>query len=131
MEDILDELNARAETLPVPLEPASEDHLLEAEEQILMPIPRVYREFILETSHLVVGGIEPATVSDPVSHTYLPELCAIAWDRGLPRHLIPICEIGHGYYGVDPDGFVIEWPASDNSTEWESVWEWARDVWLA
>lgn len=130
MEDILDELNARAEALPVPLEEANEDHLLETEEQILLPLPRAYREFLLETSHLVVGKIEPATVADSNSHTYLPEMCATAWSEGLPRHLIPICRKTGGYYCIDPDGFVGEWPSEDDATEWESVWEWARDIWL-
>lgn len=130
MDDILDELNARAEEIPVPLEPANEDHLVEVEEQILLPLPRAYREFLLETSHLIVGSIEPATVSEPNSHTYLPELCATAWAEGLPRYLIPVCANAEGYYCIDPDGIVSAWPLESKTKEWESIWDWARDVWL-
>ena len=34
---------------------------------------------------VVYGSLEPVTVTDPQSHTYLPEVAANAWDAGVDR----------------------------------------------
>ena len=87
----------------------------------------------MTVSDVVYGHLEPVTASDPHSHTYLPEVTATAWDLGLPRHLVPVCYDAPVYYAVDEDGEVFAW---DEETQemldetWESVWHWARDIWL-
>lgn len=132
MDDIIEELQQRSEPVPVPLELPSEDDLVEVEQQLFLPLPRDYRVFLLEASNVVLGAIEPSTAADPHAHNYIPDVAAQAWDAGLPRHLIPICEIRDGYYCIDPEGTVGLWRAGSFSPkDWESIWEWARDVWLA
>lgn len=82
---------------------------------------------------MVYGRIEPVTASDPHSHTYLPEVAATAWDLGLPRYLVPVCQDAAIYYAVDEDGEVFAWDSDSQELledTWESVWHWARDVWL-
>lgn len=131
MEDVLDELRERALDLAVPLELPDEDTLVEIEEQILIPIPYEFREFLLQVSDVVYGSMEPVTVTDAQTHTYLPEVAATAWDLGFPRELVPLCEHHGEYYGVAEDGEVVRWADGEVTEDsWPSVWLWARDVWL-
>lgn len=132
MDEIIEELLDRAEAVPVPLDLPTEDDIIDVVEQILLPLPRDYHEFLMSVSHVVYGSIEPATAADPMSHTYLPELCSVAWSLGAPRHLIIICQAGRQYYCLDPDGGICLWQEKGGfqEGEWENIWEWARDVWL-
>ncbi len=131
MDDVLEELLERAETVPVPLDPPTDDDLLEVQEKLFLSLPKDYREFLMHASHLVLGSLEPATASDPSSHTYVVELCAEAWNSGLPRYLIVICTHPQGFYCIDPEGAVVNWQNQNiTDTEWESIWEWAHEIWL-
>lgn len=131
-EDILEQLLERAEKCAFPPPQATIDDLVEAQEAMLISIPPVYREFLLECSHFVVGHLEPATVADPNAHNYLPELAAEAWAEGLPRHLVPLCKIDEGIYCVSEDDTVSLWQYGDDeaSEVCDNCWYWARDIWL-
>lgn len=131
MEDIIDELRERALDVAVPLELPDEDQLIEVEEQILISLPYELREFLLQVSDVIYGSIEPVTVTDPHSHTYLPEVAANAWAEGLPRELIPICEHNEEYYGISEEGEVVRWADGEVTDDsWPSIWLWVRDVWM-
>lgn len=131
MDEIVQELRDKAEHLPVALELPTDDDLLDVEEQILLSLPAAYRHFLLTVSDIVLGSIEPATAADPQAHTYLPDMAADAWDAGLPRHLIPICQVGESYYCINEDGAVAKWQHGQlEEKEWESIWDWACDIWL-
>ncbi|WOG26568.1 SMI1/KNR4 family protein [Endozoicomonas sp. 8E] len=131
MEDVIDELREGAVEVPTPLELPDEDEIIEAEEQLLIPIPSDFREFLLQVSDVVYGSMEPVTIKDPYSHTYLPEVAAIAWDQGVPRDLLPLCEHNGNFYCVSAEGEVGLWTEGDLSeVTWPSVWHWAKDVWL-
>ena len=79
MEEILELLRDHNEMVPVPLELPDHDCLVEIEEEILLPIPRDIRTYLLEASDVVFGSMEPVTAADPNSHTYLPDVTATAW----------------------------------------------------
>ncbi len=131
MDELIDLLREKNEPIPTPLELPDSDQLVEIEEQLLISLPGEYREFLLTVSDVVYGRLEPATATDPQSHTYLPELAATAWDQGLPRDLIPICGHDHGYYCIDQNGAIFDWRDGELSDdEWETIWYWVRDVWL-
>ena len=131
MEDVIEELRERALDVSVPLELPDEYQLVEVEEQILISIPYELREFLLQVSDVIYGSIEPVTVTDPQSHTYLPEVAANAWAEGMPRELIPICECDNGYYGISEEGEVLYWTDGElTGDSWPSIWLWARDIWL-
>lgn len=131
MEDVIEALREAAIDVPVPLELPEYDDLVVIEEQILIPLPDDFKDFLLEVSDVVYGTLEPATVMDPLSHTYLPELAAQAWDIGLPRDLIPVCEARGGYYAINEGGEVSYWRNGNFSDdEWPSIWHWAKEVWL-
>lgn len=130
-EDIIDMLRDSNQPVPVPLELPDEDVLVEVEEQILLPIPRDMRTYLLEASDVVYGSLEPVTAADPYAHTYLPEVTAMAWSEGVPRYLVPLCEDNGNYYCVEPDGEVVLWCDGDLTDEtWPSIWHWIHDVWL-
>ena len=131
IDDILDLLRDHNEPVLVPLELPDEDRLVEIEEEILLPIPRDVRTYLLEASDVVYGSLEPVTAADPNSHTYLPEVTATAWSLGIPRYLLPICDDNGAYYCADPDGEILLWRAGELTEEtWPSIWHWIRDVWL-
>ena len=100
MEDVIEQLLELAEVVPVPLELPEEEDLVEIEEELFLPIPFEMREYLLKVSHVVYGNLEPVTVADSHSHTYLPEVAAMAWSLGVSRELIPLCEARGGYYCV-------------------------------
>lgn len=102
MEEVIEQLRELNEPVPVPLELPDEETLVEIQEEILIHLPFELREFLLKVSDVVYGRLEPVTASDPQSHTYLPEVASVAWDRGLPRDLVPLCQDGRDYYaGLD------------------------------
>ncbi|MEX6500679.1 SMI1/KNR4 family protein [Pseudomonas zhanjiangensis] len=134
MEEVIEQLRELNEPVPVPLELPDEETLVEIQEQILIHLPFALREFLLQVSDVVYGRLEPVTAADPQSHTYLPEVAALAWSLGMPRELVPLCEDHGNYYCVEEDGTVLLWEADtgeiNEDESWESVWHWARDVWL-
>jgi len=131
MEEILDLLREYNEDVPVPLDLPDEDQLVIVEEELLLPIPRDMREYLLTASDVVFGALEPVTAADPNSHTYLPEVAAVAWSLGVPRYLVPLCEVNGAYYCVEPEGEVVFWRDGELTDDnWLTVWYWVRDVWL-
>ena len=81
---------------------------------------------------MLVQRLQPIPV-EAVVRGYLPDVAANAWDAGVDRSLIPICQDGDDYYCVEEDGTVVLWSAEEElvtEETWESVWHWARDVWL-
>ena len=83
-------------------------------------------------SDVVCGRLEPVTASDPRSHTYLPDVTSRAWDLGMPREFIVICEYDGGFAHISEDGAIGYWHADDGETDkqWESFWHWAQEEWL-
>ena len=131
MHELVDELHELSEAVPVPLELPEHDQLVDAQEHLLMPLPPEFRAFLMTASDVIYGSLEPVTVADPQSHTYLPEVTACAWAQGLPRHLLVLCEYGGGYYCVAQDEEVHYWCAGDFGEQtWETVWDWVSEIWL-
>lgn len=134
MEDVYEKLREINANVLVPLDLPDEDQLLEVEEEILISLPQEYREFMLMVGDVICGSIEPATAADPQSHTFLPELAATAWSLGVPRELIPVCEHNGDYYVISEEGEIKLWRESEGEVNedecWNSIWHWARDVWL-
>ncbi len=131
MNEIADRLHELSLSVSVPLElPELEDIVL-VEEQLMIGLPADFREFLMEVGDVVYGSVEPVTIMDASVHTYLPEVTALAWDRGIPRDLIPVCAVDENYYCVAEDGEISYWENFQQSEQqWNDIWEWARDIWL-
>ncbi|MDC3332829.1 SMI1/KNR4 family protein [bacterium] len=132
MDSVIEELRAHNEEVPVPLELPDMDDIIDAEEQILISLDGEFKQFLLTVSDVVYGYLEPVTVADPNSHTYLPEVAAQAWSLGLPREYIPLCEDRGGYYCTNEGGEVVLWKDGKltNDEPWPNVWHWAQSVWV-
>ena len=132
MDRVIEELQRCNEPVPVPLELPDMDDILDAESQILISLDPQLKRFLLTVSNVVFGTIEPVTVADHNSHTYLPEVAAMAWSIGVPRDLIPICEYGGGYYCSNEIGMIVYWLDGEETDEepWPDIWQWAEQVWL-
>lgn len=136
MEDIIELLREKNEQVPVPLELPDDEMLVTVQEEILIHLPYDYKIFLMEVSDIICGSLEPATIADPHSHTYLPEMAATAWDLGVARYLIPICQNHSGqYYCIAQDGEVCLWideehEDDEDQEKWSSIWQWAEQVWL-
>lgn len=137
MNEIAAKLQELKELIPTALELPDEDDITEIEEELLVPLDDDFKEFLLTASDVVYGSLEPVTVADPYAHTHLPEVAAVAWDRGLPRQLVPLCEYKDGYYAVSETGEVYLWSESEKLGEdgfdGESiggVWDWVEFIWL-
>jgi len=115
-----------------PLELPDMDDIVEAQEALLIHIPLDVRDYFLNCSHVIYGSLEPVTLADPNSHTYLPEVAAEAWSQGMPREYVPVCQQNNDYYCADEDGVIYLWHAGEDEPEHvaDNIWYWVRDVWL-
>lgn len=132
MDELIEEIRARSESVPVPLELPDMEDIVDAEEQILISMDGAFREFLLTVSDVIYGSLEPVTVADPNSHTYLPEVAAEAWSLGLPRDLIPICEHNGNYYCSNEVGEIVYWQQGTivDAEPWADIWQWAEQIWM-
>ena len=115
----------------VALELPDDDLITEVEEMIYVQIRGDLRSFLLEASDLVLGALEPITVTDSGSHTYLPEVASNAWEQGVSRELLPICQTSDRYYCLDMEDHVVLWEEGNTTGDvWLNIWAWAEEVWL-
>jgi hypothetical protein len=132
LNEIAEQLRENTVDTACPLELPTVEDLVEVHEAILISLPGAFREFILQVSDVIYGSVEPVTIADPRSHTYLPEVASEAWAQGMPRELIPLCVCREGTYCVSEDDAVHLWQVGDNEpeTKFDDVWQWAQAVWL-
>jgi len=131
MQELIDEIRAADQSGNYPSELPTESQLVEVEEIILIPMPSDLRAFQLTVSNVTYGSLEPVTISDPYLHTYLPDVAATAWNMGLPREFIPICQNGGSFYFISQEGEVGYWQGQEELVpEWDSIWDWAMEVWM-
>ncbi|WP_065188207.1 SMI1/KNR4 family protein [Shewanella woodyi] len=131
MHDIIEQLQEMSETVPIPLELPTFDQLVMAEEEILIPLPGELKQYLLYASDVIYGSLEPVTVSDPNSHTFLPEVTAYAWSIGMPREYVAVCQQGNSFYCIDQEGQMLLWNEDGSESDyWESLWEWVEQVWM-
>ena len=132
MDEIVDLIKENAISTAAYLELPSEDDLVLIEEEILLPIPKELKSFLLQVSDVVLGRLEPVTVADPGAHTHLSEVTSNAWAIGLPRELMVICQAGDEYYCITQEGNIQLWSDGELLDEaWEDIWQWAEEVWVS
>ncbi|WP_370979804.1 SMI1/KNR4 family protein [Agaribacterium sp. ZY112] len=132
MNEIAEQLREQALDTAFGLELPELEDVVEVQEEILIHIPPIFRDYLLYCSDVIYGTLEPVTVNDANSHTYLPEVAAEAWAQGMPRDLIPMCRDGHQVYCIDQEDKVYLWQEGNEEAEevCEDMWHWVRDYWL-
>ncbi|MEH6446367.1 MAG: SMI1/KNR4 family protein [Oceanospirillaceae bacterium] len=133
MNEIVEELREKNQDRFGSIELPTEDDLVIIQEQLLLHLPADLKDFLLNVSDVAYGSIQPVTATDDFASSHLPETAAVAWDRGMPRELIPICEYLDGYYYIAETGYISVWVPKvglDERYHWDSIWHWCEDVWL-
>jgi hypothetical protein len=131
LSEVIAELRRRSEPVPRPARLPTAVEVAAVEATIGHTLPDDYRRFLLEASDVVLGTLEPATVTEPSTHTYLPRVIASARAYGVPKELLPICEDNADFYCLDLAGVVRFW-AHDGAVDrsWPSLASWLEEVWL-
>jgi hypothetical protein len=86
----------------------------------------------LEVSDVLVGALEPVTITCQTSHCDLAKIARIAWNNmGVPRDLLPICESNADYYCMDAIGKIVYWSHNGwESSGYPNLATWICEVWL-
>ncbi len=131
LDEILETLRGLAEAVPNPGRLPSEKEVELMEEKLGVTFPPDYRRFLLNCSDVCFGTLEPATIIEPKSHTYLPDVLVTARAAGVPKHLFPFCEDNSNFFCLTRNGEVAYWSHDGAATEvWESLASWIEKVWL-
>ena len=130
--EALQELRKLNELVPKPPSLPSVAEVEAMETRLGLKFHPDYVQFLLEASDVVFDVLEPATITDPESHTYLPNVAAAAWEVGVDRSWLPICEVNGDYYVLKPTGEVMYWSHDGNVREesWPDLATWIREVWI-
>ena len=131
LDDAIAALRELNEEVPRPLRLPTEAEVAAAERDIGVPFHPDLRRYLLRASDVVLGALEPVTLTRPDAHTHLPRVAADAWAAGVPRDHVPVCEDNADFYCVAPDGRVVflshNGPSSD---AWPDLAAWIEDVWI-
>jgi hypothetical protein len=124
----LRELN---EPVPKPMSLPSEMKVQGGEEDLERKFHPDFRRYLLEASDVVYGTKEPVTVTDPHFPTDLFTVCEEAWEAGVPKDMIPVCEDNGDYYCMNKKGQVVFW-SHDGATDekWKDLATWIEEVWI-
>ena len=130
--DVLAELRDLNESVPKPLRLPTEAEVEAAERTLGLKFPEDYRRYLLESSDVVFGALEPAIVIPDAGHLSLTDMAETAWDEmDVPRNLLPFCEDNGDYYCLTETGEVEFW-SHDGATDdkWKDLATWIKEVWI-
>ncbi|OJW19812.1 MAG: hypothetical protein BGO49_13910 [Planctomycetales bacterium 71-10] len=132
IDDVIRELRARNEPVPIPTRLPSAEEVEAAELRLGIPFPAAFRHYLLKASDVACGVVEPVTITLPGSHTDLFKVVDRAWnDFGVPRNLLPFCEDNADFYCMNSDGEVVFWSHNGwPSQKWSNPADWTEQVWL-
>ena len=131
LDQAIRELRARSQQVPILPRAPSAVEVDAMERHLEVQFHPDYRRFLLEASDVVVGTVEPATITNPQSHTYLPDVVESARIYGVPNDLLPICEANGDFYCITSQGRIRFW-SSDGAVneQWSSLADWIEQVWI-
>jgi len=130
--DVFAELRELNESVPKPLRLPTEAEVDAAESTLGLKFPEDYRRYLLESSDVVFGALEPAIVTPDAEYLSLTDMAETAWDEmDVPRNLLPFCEDNGDYYCLTETGEVEFW-SHDGATDdkWKDLATWIKEVWI-
>jgi hypothetical protein len=132
LDDMIAELRELNETIPKPLRLPTPNEIESAERRLDYEFHPDYRKYLLESSDIVYGVLEPCTVTSGGGHTDLVEIAESAWRTGdVPRELLPICSDNADHYCMNEAGEVLFCPHDGTSDEkWPNLATWIKQVWI-
>lgn len=130
LEEVIRELRERNEPVPKPLRLPTAKEVDDAQRKLRVTFHPDYRKYLLDASDVVYGTIEPATVTPDSGHTELTAVAQDAWEVGVPRSLIPICEDNGDYYCMNKMGQVVFWSDDQLTERWPDLATWIKEVWI-
>lgn len=131
IEQAIRRLRQHSEPVPAPAALPTKAQIAAIEQTLGFSFPTEYRVFLLTGSDVVLGTIEPATITAPESHTYLPKVIKSARDFGVPKDLLPFCEDNSDFYCLEASGAVVFWSHDCSSDEnWPSLADWIEREWI-
>jgi hypothetical protein len=130
--EVLVELRELNEPVPKPFRLPTATEVDRAENTLGTKFPDDYRQYLLESSDVVFGALEPAVVIPDAGHLSLVEVAESAWsEMELPRDLLPFCEDNGDYYCFAADGRVKFWSHNGTTEEsWPDLATWIKEVWI-
>lgn len=132
LDDAIRDLRERNEPVPRPLRLPTPAEVDGAERRLGVKLHPDYRTYLLAASDVVFGTKEPCTVVPGGGHTDLVEVASAAWEAGLPRDLLPICEDNGDYHCMRASGEVVFWSHDGVSGErWADLAAWIEQAWIA
>jgi hypothetical protein len=132
LSEAIGELRRRNEQVPKPVRLPLLREVAEMQALLGVRFHPDYEQLLLQASDVVVGPLEPATITVPARHTHLPKVVASARKYGVPEELFPICEDNADFYCLAEDGRVVFWSHNGWApSSWPDLASWIRDVWLA
>lgn len=131
LEEVIQELRELNEPVPKPLRLPEPDEVAQVEQMIEMKFHPDLRRYLLEASDVVYGALEPVTITTEDSHTDLRHVAQRAWEMGVSRSLLPICEDNADYFCMNESGEVIYWSHNGLVDEkWPDLATWIKQVWI-
>lgn len=130
LSNVFQKLRALTEDVPNPIRLPTESEIDSTEKELGVVFPVEFRSYLKLASDVVFGTIEPVTITAK-DHTDIIAVANDAWELGIPKNFIPICEDNGDYYCVAPNGSVHFCSHNGTTDEsWSDIEHWINDVWM-
>jgi hypothetical protein len=129
--DTLAELRRLNEPVPRPFRLPSREEVATAERALRRTFHPDYLVFLLTSSDVAFGTVEPFVVIPDGGHLDLVSRAVDAWAIGVPDDLLAICSENGDFYCMDDAGAVRFWSHNGLTDEaWPDLATWIRLVWI-
>ncbi len=131
LEEVIQELRKLNTPVPKPLRLPNSDEVEKVEKILDITLHSDFRKYLLLASDVVYGTLEPVTITVEGSHTDLRQVAQEAWEIGVSRSLLPICEDNADYFCMNEGGEIIYWSHNGISDEkWPDLATWIKEIWI-
>jgi len=131
LEKTIQRLREMNEEVAIPLRLPTEEEILNAEISLSKKFHPDFKKYLREASDVIFGAMEPLIVVPGDNRLFLPIVANEAWDSGLPKDLLPICEDNGDYFAMDENGKVHYWSHNGLTDEkWSDLSAWINEIWL-
>ena len=131
LEKTIQKLREVNEEVPIPLRLPTDEEILNAEITLNKKFHPDFKKYLKEASDVTFGALEPLVVVSGDDRLFLPLVANEAWDYGLPKDLLPICEDNGDYFAIDDNGQVHYWSHNGATEEkWTDLSTWIKEIWL-